>query len=356
MATNDLTIFGNSFDALKFALPNGSVVEFVAATLAEEDDFTRLVPSYPANNGITHHGLRQVSLPTGYLVNIGGSWKASKAEFEPITESVFEVHSTYEIPKTVLKNMSKQQAMALLTANKAAHIMALNQAGMNMILNGPTTPDQGAIVGIMQRSPYTTYDSKSTFSAGGSGNDLRSCWLMKPGIDTLHALHNGFHPTIGIEYEDKGENRVDGLGTSSDEHRYDLVHEFMIQKGIHIEDQRALKRICNVPCGVTDDPGVDLVNAIIEASIVNAPKGGSLMRYNSSGQVVERTKSPWLLMCDERLYAKLVRAQNDKLMVYMSDKNIYRTQMPMIGTDIIICRMDALNHDIGSGETVVAAA
>ena len=77
MATNDTTVIGNMFDILKFKLPNGKAVQSVAATMAERDDFTRLVPAYPSNNGLTHHGLRQIALPTGYLVDIGGSWKSS---------------------------------------------------------------------------------------------------------------------------------------------------------------------------------------------------------------------------------------------------------------------------------------
>ena len=128
----------------------------------------------------------------------------------------------------------------------------------------------------------------------------------------------------------------------------------MIQKGIFVRDQRALKRICNVPCGVSDLPGADLLNVIIEASIINAPTGGT-MEQTANGIVTE-LPSPWLLMCDERLYAKLVIAANNKTMVYTSEKNIYQTKLPMIGDNIIIARMDALNCVIGSGEAAVVAA
>jgi hypothetical protein len=109
-----------------------------------------------------------------------------------------------------------------------------------------------------------------------------------------------------------------------------------------------------VPCGIADQPGADLINAIIEASIINAPTGGT-MQVEADGRVTD-TPAPWLLMCDERLYAKLVISANDKLMVYSSDNNIYRTKLPMIGDNIIILRWDALNHALGAGETAVTAA
>ena len=354
MATLDTTIIGNMFDMLKFKLPNGKAVQNVAATLAERDDFTRLIPVYPANNGLTHHALRQVALPTGYLVDIGGSWKASKAEFEPIVETMCTIRSTYQAPKSIYQSESKEVGMQKLRANKASHIMSLNQGMMNIMLQGPTTPNQSAIVGIEQRAPYTSIDSKFTFGAGGTGSDLRSCWLVKPGIDTVHALYNGFHPSMGVESEDKGEQLISGLGTSGDEHRWDIMIEFMLQKGLHIEDQRAMKRICNVACGIADDPGTDLVNTIIDASIINAPTGGTLMSYDAGGQVVSELKSPWICFCDERLYSKLVRTQNNKNFVYTSADNIYRTSLPMIGPDIIIARMDSLNKDLGSGESTIS--
>ena len=359
MATNtelSTTIIGNMNDIVKFKLPNGKAVQRVAATMAERDDFTRLVPAYEANNGLTHHALRQVSLPTGYLVDIGGSWKASKAEFEPIVETMCTIKSTYQAPSDIFKNCSKEVGMQKLRAHKASHIMALSQGIGNMILSGPTIPDQSAIVGLKQRAPYLTYDNKFCFSAGGTGDDLRSAWLIKPGIDTVHALYNPFHATLGIESVDKGEQLVSGLGTSSDEHRWDLFHEFMIQKGFHIEDQRACKRICNVACGVSDDPGTDLVNTIVDASILNSPTGGSLMEYDSGGKVINELPSPWILFCDERLYSKLVRTQNDKLFVFSSAENIYRTKLPMIGSDIIIARWDALERTLADGEDALEEA
>jgi hypothetical protein len=335
-------------------LPDGSPITAIVNALSERDDFSRFVPAFPANNGLTHHALRTVSLPTGYLVDIGGSWKASKSQREPFVEALMTIKSTYQAPVDTFTTEKPEVGKKLLQAEKIDHVMMLNQSVTNMMMYGPTTPNQSAIVGLMQKDPYATYDNKFTFNVGGTGNDLRSCWLMKPGIDTLHALYNPNHPTLGVEMEDMGKQLIQGLGTSNDEHRWDIFIEFMIQKGLFIRDQRALKRICNVPCGVTDLPGADLINQIIEASIINAPTGGT-MQVEADGNVTD-TPAPWLLMCDERLYAKLVIAANDKLMVYKSDNNIYRTKLPMIGDNIIILRMDALNHAIGSGETAVAAA
>jgi hypothetical protein len=357
MATFDTRTMGNIFDVLKMKLPDGSPVDSIVNSLVEQDDFSRLVPAYPANNSLTHHGLRTISLPTGYFVDVGGSWKSSKAQREPFVEALCTIRSTYEAPVDTFTTEKREVGEALLRAEKSDHVTMMNQTVTNLMLEGTTAPNQSAIVGLMKRAPYMTYDNLFCFSAGDTGSDLRSCWLMKPGVNTLHTLYNPNHPTLGVEQTDKGEQKVtndDDSTIAAGEHRWDIMIEFMIQKGICVRDMRALKRIANVACGVSDYPGTDLINTIIEASIINAPTKGT-MQVNQNGQTVE-LPSPWLLMCDERLYAKMVVATNDKLKVYTSDKNIYQTELPMIGPDIIVCRMDALNKTIGSGETAVAAA
>jgi len=354
MATLSTVSVGNVFDLIKLKLPDGSTLGSILNALAERDDFTNLIPAFPANQGLTHHDLRTIALPSGDLVDVGGSWGTSKAEREAVVEALFTIRSAYKAPRDTFTTYDQETGERLLSAEQNAHVMALNQQVIRMMFDGPATPDQSAIVGLIQQDPYATYDNEFTFNVGGSGNDLRSAWLMKPGIDTLHVLYNKNHPTLGVEHEDMGVQLEEGLGTGNDEHRWNIWQEFMIQKGLFVRDQRALKRICNVPCGVADIPGADLINQIINASIINTPTGGT-MQVEANGMVTD-LPSPWLLMCDERLYAKLVIGANDKLFVHTSAANIYQTELPMIGPDIIIARMDSLNKVLGAGETVVAAA
>jgi hypothetical protein len=345
---------GNMFDMIKFQLPDKKAIQSIAATLAERDDMTRYTPSLAANSGVSHTILRQLALPTGYVVDAGGSWKESKAEFEPDVSAMFTLRSTYRTNPDYFKNMAPEVAAVQLRAQKASHIMCLAQGRNNLILNGSSSPSQSTLTGLMGMTQYGSIDYKFTFTAGGTGDDLRSCWLMKPGVDTVYMIHNAYHPTMGIEMDDKGEQLITGLGTSSDEHRYDIFIEFMLQSGIVVEDQRALKRICNVACGTSDNPGSNLINAIIDAANINAPTGGTLMEYDSDGKVINELAAPWILLCDERLHSKLIRTQNDKLFVYESEDNIYRTKVKSIGGDIIIARWDALNHEIGSGESALS--
>jgi hypothetical protein len=354
MATNDTTVIGNFLDVLKFKAPDGSAVDRPVNTLMEIDHFSKDMPALPANAGLTHHGLRTIQLPTGYLVDVGGSWKVSKAKFEPYVEGLCTIRSTYKAPTDTYEMEAEDVGRMQLQSNLDAHFMAMNQGVTNIMLEGTSTPNQSGIIGLMQRPPYTTYDNLFTFNLEGTGNDLRSAWLMKPGIDTVHTLYNPNHPTLGIEMREMPIQVEEGLGTSSDEHRWNMFVEFRTIKGITIRDMTAVKRLCNIPCGASDYPGEDVVRMAIHASIVNATKNPGMGQQ--LGTAEPDVMNTWMLYCDEQLYSKLVQAGNDKTFVYKSAENIYRTELPMIGDGIIVRRMDALNKVIGSGETAVAAA
>ncbi len=354
MPTNSSLTSGNLLDVHKFQAPDGSPISSIINTMTEIDHFTKDMPALPANAGLTDHGLRMIQLPTGYIVDIGGSWKESKAEFEAYTEGLVTIRSTYRAPTDTYETVSESVGRTQLQANLDAHVMMMNQSVTNIMLEGASTPSQSVIMGLMERVPYTTTDEAFCFNAGGTGTNLRSAWLMKPGVDTVHSLYNPNHPTFGIEQKDMGVHPVQGLGSSEDEHRWDMWVEFRTIKGITIRDQTAVKRIANIDVGLSSFPGDDVINLAIDASIINATKLPGMGQQ--LGNAEPDLLNTWMLYCDERLYAKLIRAQNDKTFVYTSADNMYRTDLPMIGPRIVIRRMDALNHALESGETVVSAA
>ena len=354
MATNDARTVGNLHDVLQFKAPNGSPMDRPVNTLMEIDHLSKDLPALPANAGLTHHGIRTIQLPTGYLVDVGGSWKDSKATFEPFVEGLCTIRSSYTAPLDTYEQESEAIGRLQLQSQLDAHMATINQSATNIIIEGSATPNQSAILGLMERDPYRTYDQAFCYNVGGTGSDLRSAWLMKPGIDTVHSLYNPNHPTLGIEQKEMPITKDTGLGTGEDEHKWDMNVEFRLIKGLTIRDQTAVKRLCNIPCGSTDYPGEDVVRAAIRMTIINATKQPGLGQ--ALGTAEPDTLGTWMLYCDEQVYAHLVLAGNDKTFVYMSADNIYRTSLPMIGPNIIVRRQDALNKLSGAGETVVASA
>jgi len=339
MATNTLSIRNNLYDVLKFKSPDSKAALSAANTLLERNDIMADLPSYPANGGTFQSGLRTTSLPEGSIVNVGEFWASTKATRERYVEMLCTIRNSWESPEDVLKTEGKEISMALVAEEKKDHVEGLAQGFMNLILEGPTTPQANAIVGLMGRAPWNSPDEEFCYDVGGNNSDLRSVWMMQPGITTVHLLHNPNHPTLGVQVEEMGRSReVDpstATSTTARNHRWIITIEFMLQQGLCIRNELSVKRLANIPTASSDYAGPDVVTAAIKAAL----------RHNSM------RSRPWFAYCDSRVYTQLVLSANDKLKVYTSDKNIYQTALPMIGTNIIIRSCDALNKDDASGET-----
>jgi hypothetical protein len=342
MSTLALTGRSNLFDVQKLKAPNGGSVE-VTNTLLERNDLLFDLPAFPANGGLFVTGVRTSSLPTSTLTNIGGTWGSSKSERTPFVEALATTRSRFQSPVDVLQTEGPEVSQQLVSEEKDDHIESMGQTWSNLIISGPdeqASAVQNSIVGLANRAPYKTIDSEFTYDTGGTGSNLRSCWLMQPGIKGVHLAYNPNHPTLGVEMIEKGEVPVfDPTAASIDaaEMRWDIIIEFMLQQGFVIRDQRAVKRIANIPVGGTVIPGADLINNVIRAA-------------NKHSSTMSKT---WFLYCDADVHTQLILGANDKLKVHSSDKNIYQTELPMIGPNIIIRRLDSLNKKIDFGETQI---
>lgn len=336
MPENILSSRGNLYDVLKLKAPNAKGALEVTNTLVEQLDFMFDLQSLPSNAGLFHQGVRTVTLPSGSLVNIGEFWATSKAERTPFVEALATIKDSWECPVDVLKTEGAEISQALVREERRDHIEGNGQAWSNLILKGPTTPTQNAIVGLMGRAPWNAVDSEFCWGVGGTGDDLRSAWMVWPGVTRVHFVHNPVHPTLGIEFEDMGRSREPDPDDRT-KHRWILTHEYMIQQGLVIRDQRAVKRLANIQCGASDYSGADVISTAIRA-------------YHKHNLMARR---PAFLYCDADLYTQLVLAANDKLKVYTSDKNIYQIDLPMIAPGLVIRRWDALNYVGGAGEEVV---
>jgi len=340
MSTNVLGARGNLFDVQKLKAPKGSGALEITNTLVETLDLMKDLMSLASNGGMFHSGVRTSALPSGSLVNIGEPWGTSKAERTPFVEALATIKDSWECPVDVLKSEGAEISQALVRAERADHVEGNGQAWCNLLIDGPTTPTQNAIVGLLGRAPWTNIDNEFCWDVGGTGSDLRHALLICPGPSRIHLLHNPVHPTLGIEFNDTtakpyGTYKVNQLDTT--QHNYWVVHEYMIQQGLCIRDQRAFKLIANAQCGASDYSGADVINTAIKASL----------KHNLLAN------KPWFLYCDADLYTQIVLAGNDKLKVYTSDRNIYQTALPMIGTNIVIRRLDALNKASGLGASVI---
>jgi hypothetical protein len=317
----------------------------MANNLAERLDMIRFIPTYPANQGMTHKYWQWTSLPSGERVQVGGYWGSDMAQGRADIEGMFSVKSSYEPHRDVLKYESSES----IDAHIRAHEEGIGQGWANLMLKGDDAPKQDSIVGLQKRTPYMTCDNEFCFNVGGSGvsanTNLRSGWLMCPGINTVHFIYDKTNPTVGIKVEKMPVQRIVDPNDST-KHSYIHPVEFEFEQGLVIRDVKSCKRLANIPCGFGDALTADWFEALVYARHMHTVVGGD-----------KDQPSQWFFFVDGFLYAKIVSKMNadNSFVVQRRDDNPYKIHLPMID-DIIIARNDAQTYAPGSGETYVSDA
>jgi hypothetical protein len=320
----------NLFNMMKAYGKGGDLLE-MAQNLAETLDMVRDMPAYPATGIMEHQGARFVALPTGQVVSVGGGWTAGFADLQPYTEGMMEVHSRYQVPMTALDKIDNKGEYVGI--QESAHEEGLIQGWGNTLIRGDDTQAPERITGLQNRAPWNSLaQTNYVFDVGGSSN-LRSGWLMNPGKYKVHIIYPKNHDSFGIKRTPKGEVFVAASSTDANASgsRWDHITEFEYIGGINIHDQKCVKRICNID-NTLANMTTTLVRKVIQARL----------RHNMPG--------PWFLYVDYSVYTQLVIMAGEKNNVYFSPNNPYKTNLPMIGADIIVRRMDALE----TAETAVA--
>jgi hypothetical protein len=250
---------------------------------------------------------------------------------QPFTANLGILRNRYQVPADVLK--SQNEPANYRRAQEKAHVEGMSQGVALALVAGNDAAAPEKIDGLQNTAPWNTLTANYVYNVGGASN-LRSAWLMNPGMANVHLVHPKFDANAGISRVDKGEVFVAASGTDANAsgNRWDVVTEFEWTFGIVVQDQRAVKRICNIDSNLSAMT-TDLIQNIIRAR----------HRHNVSGDY------GWFLYCDPLVYTQLVIMAGDKANVRYSADNPYRIELPMIG-DIIIRRMDALDTD----ETAVA--
>lgn len=315
----------NLFNAMKAKSPSGELLD-LTYRLVERDPVLRDVPTYPANNGATHYGMRWISEITPTVSVVAGGWTSSVAQGQQFNEDMILVRSRYQCPADVLEHMGNG-ASEYRRAQEHIHEKSMQRGWTSTMIRGTAAASNKRINGLSNRAPWNTETTDYCALMGGTSN-LRSMWLVNPGLAKFYLIHNPNNPTLGIKRTPKPQQLVDVTDTDANGSgkRWDEITEFEFEHGICIQENMAIKRICNndYTAAVT----AATINKIIELRLIHD--------NFLDGQ--------WFLWCDPRMYINLIALVQSEMNVRYSADNPYRVSLPMIG-DIIVVNVEALNYD-----------
>ncbi|MHC4500234.1 MAG: major capsid protein [Planctomycetota bacterium] len=332
----------NIFNMMQAFGPDGSHLE-MAQNLVEVNDLVKDLPIFPANENLSHRDARWDSLPEASFIALGDAVTASFGRIQSYSETLGILKSKYQVPEDVLKAQGSAEDMARYRSDQErAHEEGMTQGLANALFNGTAAAAPEKLDGLTQRAPWNDVSNTTyVFDCGGTGSDLRSAWLIKPGRTSFHLLHPKHHPTKGVTKIDRGlvpttVTTTDVNGTSNAT-RFDVMTDFEWWVGWNIKNQKAIKRICNIEVAYADLSEI-LIRKIVEARHIHTVVSSMRGAVNPAQQV----EAPWFLYCDPYVYIQLLSLVMGKSNVRYSSDNPYKMSLPMIG-DIIIRRCDALN-------------
>ncbi len=244
MATLGATLL-NTADIAKRIDPDGSAA-VIAEVLTESKPVLDHMPMFPSNMTHGHRSSIRTGLPTTTLRRINQGVASSKSTVTQIEDSItmLETQSTIDTKLLELEG----NALEIRRREWPAFMESMGQEATRLIFNGSDATDEREFNGLYARSAYTALSSDQTLTAGDTGSDLSSIWLVVWGRDTIFGVYPKNIPQGGIQHKDKGEQLIQddadetAIGGSK---LFAYVDQFTFDFGLVVKDERYAVRICN---------------------------------------------------------------------------------------------------------------
>ncbi len=239
MATNSINMM-TMMDQAKILDPSGTkLLKIVELLNRKMGNMLEEAPYMPANDLWTHKSVRAATLPTGSRRTINKGITPSTTRETSVLDVIGGFADYAEYDRALIDNSPDPAGMRIMKARR--HIQGIGQSVVSDILYGDGTED--SIQGLAPR--LDTIDSEFVWSAGGSGSDLTSVFVVtwEPGAVEMVYPKNMAGVQLGVKHEDKGQVTK----TFSDSTMLEVYRDyFEVWFGLAVEDPRCIGRIANI--------------------------------------------------------------------------------------------------------------
>jgi len=236
------TINPTLLDITKRLDPDGKI-SAISEILTQTNEVLEDMAWQEGNLPTGHRTTIRTGLPTPTWRKLYGGVQSTKSTTAQITDSTGMMEAYAEVDKA-LADLNGNSAAFRLSEDRA-HIEGMNQEFASTLFFGNEGTEPEAFTGFAPRFNSTSApNGENVISAGGSGSDNNSIWLVAWGPNTCH----GIYPkgSVGGMYmEDKGNvtvENIDGLNGRAEAYR---TH-YRWDCGLTVRDWRYVVRIPNV--------------------------------------------------------------------------------------------------------------
>lgn len=244
-------------DIAKSFGPDGKVA-VVAELLNQSNEIIQQMNFIEGNLPTGHKGVVRSGLPTVSLRRFYKGVAPSQSGRSTIEDVCAMQEGRNEIDKDLADLNGNADAFRL--SESLAFVESMNQTFAQQMMYGNTSTDKDGILGFTPRynAIAGAENGENVISAGGTGNNNTSVWLIVWGENTV----TGIYPKgtkAGLVQEDLGV--IDAF--DSNNHRFRAYAELYQWKyGLHVKDWRYAVRIANINVSdLTSQTGTQLNTA-----------------------------------------------------------------------------------------------
>ena len=337
MANRALGDRENMFGAAKMT-HNNEIID-VAEVLNETNDIIADMHVERANDITSHTVARRTALPTSSWVKIGNGWNATVGHSNQAVEQIGQIKARYQCPTDVMDlqpnpakfRMQQERAYPEAMGQELANTLFGNVSGGSL---SPTTEPPEEFAGFQYRYNDLSAGANYCLSNGNdSGNDNTSIWFIQHGPGKTYLIYPRNTDGGGLSKVDEGRQLVSGdnsvASTTATQNNptnqlWAYITEFSWRVGLAIEDQRSVKRLCNI------DSVSGQTATLNEDKIIQ-------IRNNFKGSQV-----PYMY-CNETIFTQLQILAKDKSNVHWTENNPFgKPQLYFL--DMPIRRCDAITN------------
>jgi hypothetical protein len=229
-------------DVTKRLDPQGKI-DTIAEILTQELPVLEDMVTMEGNLPTGHRGTVRTGIPLPTWRKMYQGVRPTKSTTAQVTDSCGMLEAYAEVDKA-LADLNGNTAAFRLSEDRA-HIEGMAQELGSTLFYGNEGSEPEAFTGLAPRyNSLSAENAQNIVSAGGTGSDNTSIWLVGWGEQTCH----GIYPKgskAGLQMEDKGQvtiENVDGNGGRMEGYRTHYRQDI----GLVLRDWRYVARICNI--------------------------------------------------------------------------------------------------------------
>lgn len=252
-------------DLAKRLDPDGKI-DVIAEILTQENPILEDMNFVEGNLPTGHRTTIRTGLPTPTWRKLYGGVQPTKSNTAQVTDSCGMLEAYAEVDKA-LADLNGNTAAFRLSEDRA-HIEGMAQELASTIIHGNEGDQPEAFTGLAPRyNSLSAANADNIVSAGGTGSDNTSIWLVVWGDQTLH----GIYPKgsrAGLDMQDKGQvtiESVDGAGGRMEAYRTHYRHDC----GLTVRDWRFAARVCNIDVSALTSDGTAADRAAAQKALIN---------------------------------------------------------------------------------------